>query len=122
MFRISTPIISAALLILPLLVGCQRSPSVPPPNDSPLSADAPVVIEVKMKNMEFSPATVEIKKGDVVEWKNEDITPHTATASSFDSGSIETGESWRKTFTEAGNVSYACTFHPTMKGAVIVKP
>ena len=30
-----------------------------------------------MKNMKFSPATIDIKKGDTVEWKNDDITPHT---------------------------------------------
>ena len=51
-------------------------------------ANAPVVAHVAMKNMKFSPATIEIKKGDTVEWKNDDITPHTATSATFDSGSI----------------------------------
>ena len=74
-----------------------------------------------MQNMQFIPATVEIRKGDVVEWKNEDITPHTATSSTFDSGSIGAKESWRQTFTESGETPYACTFHPTMKGVLIVK-
>lgn len=37
------------------------------------------------------------------EWKNADLTPHTATAPSFgDSGSIQPGQSWRHTFNEAG--------------------
>lgn len=85
-------------------------------------ANAPVVAHVAMKNMKFSPATIEIKKGDTVEWKNEDITPHTATAIPFfDSGSIASDQSWRHTFTEAGDFPYSCTFHPNMKGDLIVK-
>jgi len=76
---------------------------------------------VAMKNMKFSPATIEIKKGDTVEWKNDDITPHTATSATFDSGSIASDAAWRHTFKEAGNFPYTCTFHPVMKGTVIVK-
>jgi len=82
---------------------------------------APTVTHVAMKNMKFSPATIDIKKGDTVEWKNDDITPHTATSATFDSGPIASDASWRHTFTEAGSFPYACTFHPEMKAAVIVK-
>ena len=84
-------------------------------------ANAPLVVHVAMKNMKFSPATIEIKKGDTVEWKNDDITPHTATSATFDSGSIASDAAWRHTFTEAGNFPYTCTFHPVMKGTIIVK-
>ncbi|MFZ0918400.1 MAG: cupredoxin family copper-binding protein [Candidatus Udaeobacter sp.] len=84
-------------------------------------ANASVVAHVAMKNMKFSPATIEIRKGDAVEWKNDDITPHTATSAVFDSGSIASDAAWRHTFTEAGNFPYTCTFHPVMKGTIIVK-
>jgi plastocyanin len=84
-------------------------------------ANAPVVAHVAMKNMKFSPATIEIKKGDTVEWTNDDITPHTATSATFDSGPIASDASWRHTFTEAGSFPYTCTFHPDMKAAVTVK-
>lgn len=86
-----------------------------------VDANAPVVVHVAMKNMKFSPATIGIKKGDTVEWKNEDITPHTATSPTFDSGSIDPDKSWRHTFADAGSFPYNCTFHPDMKAAVIVK-
>ncbi len=116
------PNICAALMFLPLLWGCERHSPVTTQADSPGQAASPNVIEVVMQNMQFSPATVEIKKGDAVEWKNDDITPHTATSSSFgDSGPLGSGQSWRHTFTETGNLPYACTFHPNMKGVVIVK-
>jgi plastocyanin len=84
-------------------------------------ADAPLVLHVAMKNMKFSPATIEIKKGNTVEWKNDDITPHTATSAAFDSGSIASDAGWRHTFTQAGSFPYYCTFHPEMKGTVVVK-
>jgi plastocyanin len=84
-------------------------------------ANAPLVVHVAMKNMKFSPATIEIKKGDTVEWKNDDITPHTATSATFDSRSIASDAGWRHTFTQAGSFPYYCTFHPEMKGTVVVK-
>ena len=84
-------------------------------------ANAPVVVHVAMKNMKFDPPTIEVKSGDTIEWTNEDITPHTATSATFDSASIDSDKSWRHSFTEAGDFPYRCTFHPDMKGEVIVK-
>jgi mono/diheme cytochrome c family protein/plastocyanin len=85
------------------------------------NANAPAVVQVVIRNMKFNPPNLEVKKGDVVEWKNDDITPHTATSATFDSASIDPDKSWRHTFTEAGSFPYTCTFHPDMKAAVIVK-
>ena len=85
-------------------------------------ANAPAVVHVAMKNMKFQPPKLEIHKGDTVEWTNDDITPHTATAIPlFDSGSLASDKSWKHTFTGAGDFPYGCTFHPDMKGVVIVK-
>src|ERR1044072_4198069 len=84
-------------------------------------ANAPLVVHVAMKNMKFSPATIEIKKGDTVEWKNDDITPHTATSATFDSGPIASDTAWRHTSTQAGSFPCTCTFHHEMKGTVIIK-
>lgn len=86
-----------------------------------VNANAPAIVHVVMRNMKFDPPTVEVKIGDVVEWKNDDITPHTATSATFDSASIEPEKSWRHTFTGPGSFPYHCTFHPDMKAAVIVK-
>ena len=82
---------------------------------------APRVVEVVIRVMKFNPPTLEVNKGDVVEWKNDDLTPHTATSASFDSTSIQPEKSWRHTFSEEGQFPYACTFHPEMKAVVIVK-
>ena len=85
------------------------------------AVSAPAIVHVVMRNMKFDPATVEVKSGDVVEWKNEDITPHTATSTSFDSAPIDPDKSWKHTFSEPGNFPYSCTFHPDMKAVVTVK-
>lgn len=78
--------------------------------------------EVVMLNMAFSPTRVEIAKGETVEWKNNDIVPHTATSPAFgDSGLINPDKTWSHTFKDAGEFPYTCTLHPTMKGSVIVK-
>jgi plastocyanin len=74
-----------------------------------------------MRSLQFYPTNIEVTKGEVVEWKNDDLVPHTATSASFSSGTIVSGQSWRHTFTDAGNFPYVCTFHPRMKGVVIVK-
>lgn len=79
------------------------------------------VVKVSMRNMRFSPQTLNIKKGTVVEWKNDDLVPHTATSASFDSGSLGNGKSWRHTFTKAGRFPYVCTFHSLMTGVIVVK-
>ena len=79
------------------------------------------LVSIEIKNMKFDPAMLEVNSGDVVEWKNDDLTPHTATSADFDSGSIEPEKSWRRAFTERGNFPYSCTFHPEMKAAILVK-
>lgn len=82
---------------------------------------AVAVVKVSMRNMKFYPQTLKVKKGTVVEWKNDDLVPHTATSASFNSGSLGPGKSWRHTFTKAGQFPYTCTFHPAMTGLVTVK-
>ena len=94
-------------------------------DDVPVKTIAPdvasSVAQVSIRHLQFYPVNIEVKKGDAVEWKSDDLVPHTATSASFDSGTIVSGQSWRHTFTDAGNLPYVCTFHPQMKGVVIVK-
>jgi plastocyanin len=88
---------------------------------APAKAVAFAATPVSIRNLQFYPVTLEVRKGDVVEWKNDDLVPHTVTSASFNSGTIVSGQSWRHTFMDVGNVSYACIFHPQMKGSVNVK-
>ncbi|MGH7942978.1 MAG: cupredoxin domain-containing protein [Limisphaerales bacterium] len=91
-----------------------------PANASDPAAAAPAT-NVAMQNLQFTPATVQVRKGDRVEWTNEDLVPHNVTSPLFHSGPLMAGQTWSHTFTNAGNYPYQCTFHPRMKGRVIVK-
>ena len=89
---------------------------------------SPQVVTVTIRDFKFEPATVTVHEGDTVEWKNEDSALHTATAESqdqkqpaFDSGSISKGAAWRYVAGAKGTYHYTCTFHPYMKGEVIVQ-
>ena len=87
----------------------------------------PKVVTVVIDEFKFEPAAVTVHAGDAVEWKNDDIVPHTATADgeaqkpAFDSGTIDTGAAWRYVARKKGTYNYTCTFHPNMKGKLIVQ-
>jgi plastocyanin len=77
---------------------------------------------IAMEGMQFQPATVTVKRGDKVVWQNKDIVPHTATAAGkFDSRDIAVSRSWSWTAKAPGRYEYVCTYHPTMKGALVVQ-
>ena len=85
----------------------------------------PKVVTVVIRGFKFDPETVTVNQGDTVEWKNEDIVPHTATEDvakpAFDSGKIQVGAMWRYVARNKGTYNYTCTFHPNMEGKLIVQ-
>ncbi len=81
-------------------------------------------------NRGFTPdnITVVLGKNNTVTWTNNDSTIHTVTsttvpagASPFDSGYLNTGDTYTYTFTSPGVYEYHCQLHPWMIGFVIVK-
>ena len=87
----------------------------------------PKVVTVEIRAFKFEPATVNVQVGDTVEWKNDDIVPHTATADGegqkpvFDSRTIQTGAAWRYVAQIKGTYNYTCTLHPNMHGKLIIQ-
>jgi len=111
----SAPAVQTASAVTPA-----AAPASTPATDQ---TNASKVATVTIKLMKFSPEQIEIKAGETVDWKNADLTPHTATAPTkdFDSGPINANASWRQTFAKPGTFPYVCTFHPEMHGIVVVK-
>src|ERR1044072_6341442 len=68
---------------------------------------------VALRGMKNVPATLVVRAGDTVVWKNEDVVPHTATdrGKAFDSGNIEPGGSWRYVAGRKGTYFYYCAYH-----------
>lgn len=78
---------------------------------------------IRITGFKFVPATLEAHVGDVVEWKNEDFTAHTATADDhgFDTGQIDGGQSRRVVVRKKGEFPYFCRYHLAMKGTLVVQ-
>ena len=73
---------------------------------------------------DYSVNVLTIEVGTTVTWTSNDPGQmHTVTAveGAFDSGFLETGQSWSRTFTEAGEFEYYCLPHPWMRAKVIVE-
>jgi plastocyanin/uncharacterized membrane protein len=85
------------------------------------SASSTSAIQVIIKNFRFQPAQLNVHPGETIEFKNEDIFAHTATADdgSFDSGLIQPGSTWKLTVPKAGTIAYHCTPHPNMKATLV---
>ena len=89
------------------------------------SAPAPPahVHTVTIVGMRFSPATLQARVGERIEWINADLVPHTVTArdGSFDSKSIPAGATWAWVPTRAASVAYACAYHPDMTATATIR-
>jgi plastocyanin len=106
-----------AALIAPLaLVRAQgRGPAAAPAASAKKHA-------VTIKDMKFSPDSLEIKVGDTVVWTNSDDRDHTVVDSgnAFKSDNLKPGKTFSYKFEKAGKFSYTCTYHPRMKGTITV--
>ncbi len=79
-------------------------------------------VKIDISGFKFSKNPLTIKVGTKVTWTNQDSAPHTATAdnSSWDSGTLQKGQSFSFTFNKAGLVSYHCEIHPNMTSIITV--
>jgi plastocyanin len=103
------------------------TPVVPPtagrtPARRPSGA-RPTVVNVVLRNTAFVPGRVQITAGSTVVWRNDDQLIHSVTANdkSFDSGLLQPGKTYRRTFDRPGQYPYYCLPHPFMKGVVVVR-
>lgn len=86
----------------------------------------PKTHHVAIRAMQFDPAELTVATGDTVVWTNLDVVPHTVTSdatsiATFDSQSMSNKQEWRLVVTAAGELSYVCTFHPTMRGKLVAR-
>lgn len=124
-------------------VALRKTPATPgaaPPAGTPLAT----VTVTMTTQLRFEPATVTIRRGDTVTWVNASPIPHTTTgdpaknpvkrtrpelaklppgAQGWDSGLLNQGQSFSRTFTVAGEYHYFCIPHVLsgMLGTVIVE-
>ncbi|HEY8765203.1 MAG TPA: plastocyanin/azurin family copper-binding protein [Solirubrobacteraceae bacterium] len=129
------------LLTLPLalvaLAGCgssSSSSSAPSTSSSSTSASAApatssgsgagAAVQVMMKNLAFSPASVTANVGQTVQWTNQDTPPHNifyVSGPKFTSSpTLNTGGQFKLKLTQPGTIHYICSIHPFMKATIVV--
>ena len=89
---------------------------------APLATKTPAATVV-IQGFAYVPATLTVAPGQSVRFVNRDSEAHTVTATdrAFDSGGLDTGDSWTRRFDRPGTYRYFCELHPYMKGVVIVR-
>jgi plastocyanin len=118
----STLVLATVLLLLiPCSLGTQG-----PAGGFALAAvpKVPQTHTIIIRELKFQPAALTVNAGDTVEWRNDDIVPHTATSTEptkFDSGVLPVGSSWKYVVTKRGTYFYNCTLHPNMKATFVVR-
>ncbi len=93
------------------------------PTLAPTTVQPTPIITNSDGSYSFSPAKLTIKIGTTLIWKDVSSAPHTVTSddgTTFDSGTVSVGSSFRFTFKTAGSFSYHCNIHPYMRATVVV--
>ena len=67
----------------------------------------------------YSPATLQARAGDTVTWVNKGKAPHTVTGGGIDLA-MDPGASVSTVLQKPGTIAYICTYHPYMKGSIVV--
>ena len=88
-------------------------------NDRAEAADTEIVID----NFSFSPTPLTVKVGATVTWANHDDIPHSVVFPTLKlkSPPMDTDESFKHTFDQAGPFDYGCGPHPFMHGQEVVQ-
>ena len=80
----------------------------------------PQRIDVEISSLAFAPADLTARVGDTLVWVNRDLVPHTVTADELASGPLRSGAVHTFVPTKAGEIRYACEYHPGMAGRLTV--
>ncbi len=77
---------------------------------------------VTIVDFDFDPVELAVEPGTTVIWINKGNAPHTVTADdgSFDSGQLDSGDTFSQLFDAEGTFAYHCEIHPAMVGTVVV--
>lgn len=109
---------ASVLIVSSALTGCGiGGPAYAPP-------PAGVAALVATGLISYDPATVTIRAGQTVEWRNTSILTHTVTGEAgFESGNLVPGQVYSHRFDAPGTYRYFCRHHDTegMVGTVIVR-
>ena len=116
----STRLLPLIAVLLILLASCSTAQSATsaPTQESP----SPSEVQVTIQGFAYHSADLTIPVGTTVTWTNKDGTHHTSTSDNglWDSGPLNQGASYSRTFDQAGTFNYHCSIHSSIKGTITV--
>jgi plastocyanin len=127
----------AAIAVLALAgIACSSSDNggavqTPPPSSPAASSSSPGAAPIAVsatQDLKFVPATITVKAGTQVKWTVTGSVPHTVTSPepgtqgvTFDSNTLNEGQSFSFTFATPGTFHYYCKIHgQSMSGTITV--
>lgn len=132
--RMTRPLASfTSILVLAIVgIGCGGSGSSGDSGDSggsktPKKAGSSKAdVSVSMKDIQFKPMNVTVKRGQTIRWSNNDSVTHNVTkdggpGAGFKSDNVNPGGTFQTTLDAPGKISYLCTIHPNQTGTITVK-
>jgi len=107
----------------PAVVKNNKKISVPPKSTvTATTTPATATAKVEIKDFSFESADLEVAPNTTVIWTNLDPVSHTLVSpGNFESPILNTGDTFKYTFSKMGVYIYYCSIHPTMVGKVILK-
>lgn len=87
-----------------------------------------LIVEPPLKPVQtwtYTPATLTVKAGTTLTWRNTGGVAHTVTADdgkTFESGNLPKNATFSLTATAPGSFSYHCKYHKWMKATIVVVP
>lgn len=126
-YRLAGILFSVFVVAVLTLTACQpqtitntgSSPTAAPSPSAGSQTQPPAASQtVSLANSSFNPKQLTVPVGTTVVWMNNDTMAHTVTADdqSFDSGNLNSGDSFKFTFTKAGTYAYHCKYHGAPNG------
>ena len=124
---VPTTVPTAELTLAPTTVPSTVVTTVLPIVTRTTSPSTKVVTTFHIRNNSFVPQELTVLPGTGITWINDDSAIHTVktignASGMFNSGDILSGSQWSYTFGEReGRYEFTCSYHPEMKGAIIIK-
>lgn len=102
-------------------------PAAAPPADAPRAAVSMLEGSAVVDAPDYDPEELEVERGTVIVWTNEDAVPHTVTSDgdfgdTFDSGLVSGGDTYEldTAALDEGTYDYICVVHPWMQASFTV--
>lgn len=88
---------------------------------APINTVSAKTYNISIANFAFSPASLNINKGDTVVWTNNDSVPHQISGNSLNGQVMNKGQTYSFTFNDTGTFNYHCAIHPSMTASITVQ-